>query len=393
MMKKNKKWMFLGMAVSLILSLTACGGSSEKAGTETGTASTELTAEGNEGQAVGEQPFVCSDYGISVNCFDFLTGDYPQLPADGPVYNFSLAHANSETSDQSLLMQDLKAALEYYSEGKILLTLYPNGQMGSDSEMISSCIAGDIDIVYQSGSTHATFVPETVIFDTPFLFTGYDTEKVEQILTDSEFRNLYDLANEEAGLVCLMLKASDTMNLTTNRKITDLSSLKGLKVRTAQAESRMAIWEALGANPTPLAWNELYMALQNGTVEAQDNMLSNAVTAALVEQQKYLFPSKHMVAGFDVTMNKDTFYEMPQEYQKFLTQICDELSGLDYAMSREKEEGYYNDILNKYGLELCPISDELFGELKVSAQPAVEKVKKMVENDAMYEVLEKLLTK
>lgn len=385
-MRKLKLWTLILSA--LMLNVTACGGASKP-----GTAEADLESKAPQAASEdsGDMPFACSDYGISANCFDFLSGNYPQLPADGPVYNFSLAHANPETSDGSLLMTDLKSALEYYSGGKISLTLYPNGQMGSDSEMISSCIAGDIDIVYQSGSTHSTFVPETVIFDTPFLFTGYDAEKVEQILSDSEFRDMYDQANEDAGLVCLMLKASDTMNLTSNRKISSLQDLKGLKVRTAQVESRMAVWEALGANPTPLAWNELYMALQNGTVEAQDNMLSNAVTAALVEQQKYLFLSKHMVAGFDVTMNKDTFYEMPAEYQELFKQICSELSGLDYLMSREKEEQYYNTIINEYGLELCPISDEFLDELKTAAEPAAQKVKALVGNDAMYDVLEKLL--
>lgn len=385
-MRKFKLWA-VGLT-AVMVSLTACGGGSNQENRNT---HSEVKTMHPGAQDSDGHPFACSDYGISANCFDFLSGNYPQLPEDGPVYNFSLAHANSETSDGSLLMTDLKSAIEYYSGGKISLTLYPNGQMGSDSEMISSCIAGDIDIVYQSGSTHSTFVPETVIFDTPFLFTGYDPEKVEQILTDSEFRNMYNQANEEAGLVCLMLKASDTMNLTTNRKISNLNDLKGLKVRTAPVESRMAVWEALGANPTPLAWNELYMALQNGTVEAQDNMLSNAVTGALVEQQKYLFLSKHMVAGFDVTMNKEAFYEMPAEYQEFVKQICKELSGLDYLMSREKEDFYYNAIINEYGLELCPISNEFFGELKTAAEPAVQKVKALVGNEAMYDTLEELL--
>lgn len=174
-------------------------------------------------------------------------------------------HAMQESTESHKMLLALKDAVEKYSDGKITITIYPNSQLGSDSEMIASCVAGDMDMVLQCGSTHATFVPETVIFDIPFLFSGYDIEKIESVLTDSKFRDLYNQANEDGGLVCLMLRAgTDSMNLTSNKPVTSMEDLKGLKIRTAQVESRMAVWNALGANPTPMAFNELYMALQNG---------------------------------------------------------------------------------------------------------------------------------
>ena len=227
--------------------------------------------------------------------------------------------------------------------GKVVLG---NSQLGSDSEMIASCVAGDMDMVLQSGSTHATFVPETVIFDIPFLFSGYDIEKIESVLTDSKFRDLYNQANEDGGLVCLMLRAgTDSMNLTSNKPVTSMEDLKGLKIRTAQVESRMAVWNALGANPTPMAFNELYMALQNGTVDAQDNNLSNALSSALYEVQEYLVPTHHMTPSMDLTMNKDKFYSMPQSYQDLLTAICEDMSAYDYDVCIAMEQYYYDSLV------------------------------------------------
>lgn len=393
-MKYTKKLMALGLSTAMVFGMTACGSSnnsSSSADTKAAAAETTAAAGSAAASADSDAPFAVSDYGLDINCMDFLSGEYTELPADGPTYNFSVAHASTETSDGHLVLVDLKNALEYYSGGKITLTIYPNGQMGSDSEMISSCIAGDIDIVYQSGSTHATFVPETVIFDTPFLFTGYDFDKTENIILDSEFRDLYNEANEKAGLVCLMLRACETMNLTSNRAVNSLEDLKGLKIRTAQAESRMAIWTALGANPTPLAFSELYMALQNGTVDAQDNLLGTAVVSGLAEQQKYLIPTRHMVAGFDMTMNKDKFYSMPEEYQAFLREICKELSLMDATIGHTKEEGYYQQLQDDFGLEVCEISDDFAAQLKEAAAPAIEQVKGLVGNDELYSTLEKLL--
>ena len=118
--------------------------------------------------------------GIPAAQFDaasYLSGDYPKLPEDGPAYSLSIGHAMQESTESHKMLLALKDAVEKYSDGKITITIYPNSQLGSDSEMIASCVAGDMDMVLQCGSTHATFVPETVIFDIPFLFSGYDSEK------------------------------------------------------------------------------------------------------------------------------------------------------------------------------------------------------------------------
>lgn len=365
------------LAFTLAFSLTACGNSNKAQETQSSKAPEQTEAAAEEAQTDG------------ISVADFLSDSYTKIPADGPSVNLVLGHAMQESTASHLMLLELKKAVETYSEGKINITIYPNGQMGSDNEMIASCVAGDIDLVYQSGSTHATFVPETMIFDTPFLFTGYDADKVEGILTDSAFRDMYNEANEEGGFVCLMLRASDGMNLTANRAVAGLGDLKGLKIRTAQSESRMAVWEALGANPTPLAFNELYMALQNGTVEAQDNTLQNAVNSALYEVQDYLILTRHMMPSYDLTMNKDKFYAMPEEYQQFLWEVCEDMSAYDYAVSRALEESYYETLAEK--LEICEINDDLLAEMREAAAPAVESVKKLTQNDEMYAVLDELL--
>lgn len=364
-----KKFLSICLAAALALSLTACG-NKEPLATQTEQPSDDAQAN-------------------TIQVDDYLSGTYTQLPTDGPSVNLILGHAMQETTATHQMLLELKKAVETYSDGKITITIYPNGQMGSDNEMIASCVAGDIDLVYQSGSTHATFVPETMIFDTPFLFTGYSNETVESILTNSAFRDMYNEANEEGGLVCLMLRASDTMNLTANRAVTSLEDLHGLKIRTAQSESRMAVWDALGANPTPLAFNELYMALQNGTVEAQDNTLQNAVNSGLYEVQDYLIPTRHMMPSYDLTMNRDKFYSLPEEYQQFLREICEDMSAYDYAVSRALEDSYYDTLSER--LEICEISDELLDEMREAATPAVEIVKNLTQNDAMYDTLNQIL--
>ena len=320
---------------------------------------------------------------------EYFTGNYTALPDNGESYQFTVSYAAPENSDAHTLMLAFKEAMEFYSDGKITLTLYPNGQLGSDAEMIASCLTGDIDFVMQSGSTHVSFVPETAIFDTPFLLSGYDVEKIQEIILDSEFRDMYNEANERGGLVCLMVKCVDTMNLTSNRAVYSVEDLKGLKIRTAQSESRMAFWSALGANPTPLAFSELYMALQNGTVDAQDNVWANAVTSGAWEQQKYMIPTEHLRPSMDFTMGKEKFDSLPAEYQSFIKEICANLNVMDFDTSIKTEQEYKTTL--EGNLELCEVSDEFRQEMIEAAADSINKTRETVNNDALYDTLERLL--
>ena len=387
-----KKMTAVGLAVVMTLSMAACGGNtgSETTKAETTAAtSSETTAAGGETQAAGEAKEDKDPSGLTAA--KYLTGEYTTLPADGKTINLSLAHAGAENSDMQLVVLAWKEAIEYYSDGKITFTVYPNGQMGSDSEMIASCMAGDLDIVIQSGSTHLSYVPEAAMFDTPFLLAGYETEKIEEVIIDSEFRDMYNECNEKAGLKLLMLKVADSMNLTSNTAVYSLDDLKGLKIRTAQSESRMAFWSALGANPTPLPFSELYMALQNGTVTAQDNAWFNAVTSGAGEQQKYMIPTQHMRPSMDTTMNKEKFDSLPAEYQSLMLEIAEAISRLDYAISIEKEQGYYEQLQTEYNLEVCEVSDAFREEMKTAAVGSIQAVHDSVNNEALYAALEKCM--
>ena len=170
-----------------------------------------------------------------------------------------------------------------------------------------------------------------------------------------------------------------------------MEDFRGLKIRTAQSESRMAIWSALGANPTPLAFSELYMALQNGTVDAQDNSFENAVTSGAGEVQKYIIPTQSMMPGMDLTMNLAKFESMPQEYQDMIDKISTELLAYDFAVNYESDQKFHEQLINEYGLEECTLTDEVRAQMREAAAPAVESVKNSVGNDAIYETLQKSL--
>lgn len=235
-----KKLISLALTCAMVLSLAACGGGNTS------------TPGGGSASAGGSQTTSIPSPAENFDPADYLSGEYTALPADGPSVSLTIAHAMQESTDSHKMLLALKDALEQYSDGKITVTIYPNSQIGSDSEMIASCVAGDVDIVYQTGSTHSTFVPETTLFDVPFLLSGYDKDKIYDVITHSEFRDMYNAANEAGGFKLLMLRAgSDGMDFTANRPASSVADLAGLKIRTAQVEARMALLGGSGRQPHP----------------------------------------------------------------------------------------------------------------------------------------------
>lgn len=390
-----KKLMAIALSAGMVLSMTACGSkeTTTTAAAETTAAAAETTAAAAEttAAAAGETAASAEKDPSGLAAAEFLTGEFTTLPADGETVNLIYAHAGAENSDAQTVALAWKEAIEYYSDGKITMTIYPNGQMGNDAEMFSSLVAGDIDMVTQSGSTHSSTVPETAMFDTPFLLAGYDLDKIEQVMIDSEFRDAYNAIHEAKGLKLLSLKVVDSMNLTSNSPVYTLEDLKGLKIRCAQAESRMAFWSALGANPTPMAFSELYMALQNGTVDAQDNVWANAVTSGAGEVQKYMIPTEHMMPSMDTFMNLDKFNSLPAEYQALMEEIAVAINHFDYQMSVTKQAGYYEQLQTEFGLEVCEVSDELRVQMKEAAAESINAVHTQVGNEEIYDVLMKCM--
>jgi len=313
--------------------------------------------------------------------------------AELPEVTLSIGTAAPEASSAYTVMTKFKDIVEAESNGKITVDLYPNGQLGNDSELAASCLQGSIPLVFQTGSSHATLVPEASFFDTPFLIKNYDYDAIERTLIDSDFRDLYNKCYEDAGFKLLTVKVVDTMNLSSNKPVYSVEDLKGLKVRVSQSESRMAFWQAVGANPTPLPFSELYMGLQQGLVTASDNVYANIVGAKLVEQQKYIIPTNHMAPSMEIIMNKEIYDDLPQAYQEIIDKAAVETNHFDFQISQEEQDMFYDQIVNEYKLEVCEVSDEFKAEMVELAQKSIEDVKNLVGNQELYDTFEAELNK
>lgn len=210
--------------------------------------------------------------------------------------------------------------------GKFTIDYHPNGDLGGDADLIRQMQANDIQLVVCQTAPVVSFIPEMAVFDLPMVFSKYDGDKIDAVLNgENEFNAALSAAYEAADLHLLGFLQNATYRLTTAHA--DLSTLAGfekLQIRTMENSNHMAFWTAIGAQPTPLAWAEVYIALQNGTIDAQENAADTCVGASFQEVQEYLACTNHILYCNQICISKEAYEELDPAYQAALEQAVAE---------------------------------------------------------------------
>ena len=242
--------------------------------------------------------------------------------------NIIAAHGSTETVAQHTSYVFLKEQLEERSGGAITMDIYPNQQLGGDREYTEACVQGNVTMGAPSTSAITAFVPALNAFDTPFLFSDYETARAT--LQSEAGQALLD-SLESVGLKGLGYFENGFRNLTCNKEIKSMADLKGLKIRVMESELHIGIWTALGANPAPLAFGELYTALQQKSFDAQENPLEQIFNNKLHEVQDHVYLTQHIYTPYIVYMNLDVWNGLNEKTQALIMECVEEAEKNNYA--------------------------------------------------------------
>lgn len=201
--------------------------------------------------------------------------------------------------------------------GKFTIDVQNNGTMGSDKETTEACIMGNIEMTLPAAATLASFDPNWYILDVPYVFTS---PEMARAALDGELGAFLSKSLEDTcGLICLGQGESGMRNLSNNlRPVHALADIKGMKVRTLENKYHLATFQALGTNPTPMAFAEVYTALQTNQIDGQDNAITITYTNKFYEVQKYYTEIQHLFNGNTYLINAGFYNSLPAEYQKIL---------------------------------------------------------------------------
>ena len=330
----KKKFLSLFLVLAMALALTACGsnGGSNSGGS-------------NGGDSSG------SDSSSGAPAAD--GSEFNQL-------NIIAAHGAAETTSENASFLKFKELVEEKSGGVVTVDLYPNQQLGGDREYTEACVQGNVTMGGPSTANIAPFVPALNAFETPFLFS--DRETVYKALDSAAGQALLD-SLETAGLKGLGYFENGFRQLTCNKDINALSDLNGLKIRVMENEVHLAIWTALGANPGPLAFGELYTALQQKSFDAQENPAELIYNTQFFEVQDHVYLTNHIYTPYIIYINLDVWNGLNEATQNLIQECMDEAVAYCREICAENEQNCFDAINESGKSKTYEISDDLRAEM------------------------------
>lgn len=274
--------------------------------------------------------------------------------------------------------------VEKESGGTIKVEVFSDGVLGGDRQVIEALQMGTVHGTAVSTGVVAAFAPRMDAFDLPFLFkdkaTAYkvfDGPIGQEVLNDLPKANILGFAYWENGF----------RHLTNNKRdVKTADDIKGLKIRTLESKVHVETWKTLGANPTPIAYTQLYSAMEQGVVDGQENPLGNVVGMKFNEVQKYLTTTGH-IYNANVFLISKKFYDGLSDKEKEVVKKAAEEAKTYQRQLNEKEDQDSVAILKEKGMKIS----ELNAGEKEKMQQILQPVYKQVGATLGQDFIDKLL--
>ena len=262
------------------------------------------------------------------------------------------------------------------SDGRIKIQVYPNSVLGGDRELLEICYDGDVPFVVQNTAPQVNFIPDTAVFDSPCVFD--DLEEVRTKVDDKTFLSDMQKSYRKAGYELLGYADQGFRVMSTNRKVASFADFKGQKIRTMENSYHMDFWKKLKASPTPMSFSEVYIGLQQGTIDAQENPYEVIVSNKLYEQQDYVVETNHLPHLISLIVSDEFFQDLPEDKQAILVEAA-EIAKEEARQASDDRIADKIKVIEDSGTQIVTLSDELRAEIREAVQPVYDEIEKNVD--------------
>ena len=309
----------------------------------------------------------------------FLTGcGNSSEEEDVQRYAWPLATASPEDTVTQIFSEKFAEEVSRLSDGKMKIQVYPNSTLGGDRDLLETCADGDIPFIVQNTAPQVTFMPDLAVFDLPCVFDSLDD--CRETLDDPEFFDLISDVYTKGGYHLLGMADQGFRVMSTNTPVYEFADFKGQKIRTMENSYHLAFWKSLHANPTPMSLSEVYIGLQQHTIDAQENPYEVIVSNKLYEQQDYVVETNHLPHLISLIVNDEFFQNLTKEEQDIMTQAAE--TATEYAR-KQSDERIADRIttIEDNGTEIITLSDEVRDEIRENSQNVYEDIKANISKD------------
>lgn len=314
----KKRVLSLIMAAMMLLPLAACGSSTGSAGSSNVSGSTSGTGSGS---------------------------------ASAETYDWKVANVLAEGGPWDLGLKKFSELLDEKSDGRITLTVYSGGQLGSEKETMEALQMNSLDFCIGSSATLSNFTDSQTVWDLPYLFLS--TDAARKTLDSDVGQGVLDQLSD-VGIKGLSYWENGVYAIAAKKPIQSLADLKGLKVRAIESNLQADTYLAFGATAVVIAWGDVYTALQNGTCDAvSSTTIPNMYSAKFYEVAKYITKTEHVYSPAPLLMSQKLWDSLPSDIQQIVQEAADEAR--DYE--REQVTTAMDDCQSKMEAAGCTFYD------------------------------------
>jgi tripartite ATP-independent transporter DctP family solute receptor len=243
------------------------------------------------------------------------------------------------------------------TNGKFDIQVFPASSLGKETDINQGMQLGTVDMIISGPSFAARSYPRLGIAYYPFIFR--DGDHLLAYSKSDVFKEMIDGFRAKTGIQILAYTYYGARHTTSQKPFTDCAGMKGLKIRVPDVPAYTATPKACGANPTPIAFAEVYLALQNGTVDAQENPLTTIEAKKFYEVQKHIMLTGHIVDGLTTQVAPHVWNALSDADKKIFTEVALEAAARASAQIK-KREGELVDEFKKKGLGVHQVDRKSF---------------------------------
>jgi tripartite ATP-independent transporter DctP family solute receptor len=251
------------------------------------------------------------------------------------------------------------------TSGRYEIQVFPASSLGKETDINQGMTLGTVDMIISGPSFAARSYPRLGIAYYPFIFR--DGDHLLAYSKSAVFKEMTEGFRDKTGIQILAYTYYGARHTTAQKAFTDCAGMKGIKIRVPDVPSYRATPEACGANPTPIAFAEVYLALQNGTVEAQENPLTTIEAKKFFEVQKHIMLTGHIIDGLTTQVAPHVWTKLSDADKKVFGDVALEAAARATAMIK-KREAELVDEFKKKGLGIHTMNRQSFVDAVLKAK-------------------------
>lgn len=322
-------------------------------------------------------------------------GFYSYLPADPLVYDdeqtglhedivIKFSYSVAENTPKGQAAEKFKHLVENKTGNRVHVELFPNASLYNESDEMEALHNGNVQMIAPSFSNIAEAIPEWMVMDLPF---AYPNEEAVMAAFQGRIGEEMKKSAEQQGMIAMAFWGNGFRQITSsNAAIVHPQDVRNRKMRIQPSLVIQEQYRSLGATTYPLPFNQIYRNVENGTVDAEENTISNIYSKRLYEVQQYLTVTNHSYLGYGVLMNRQFWEELPPDLQRQIQSAMEETERWANRNATDINRKQWSSIQESSGMEIIYPDNKTLQEWRTAWTPLYEQFNAVIGPELIDEV-------